>query len=199
MLMALLARIIKSEDEDFGLPRALMGDNPNYELSGGDAGIPIGNLTSQMFANIYLNELDQYCKHELKIHYYIRYMDDIIILGDDKKRLVEIKTEIETFLRERLKLRLNDKTAVRPVGMGIEFVGFRVWASHVKLRKSTALKMKRRLKEIKYLYAEGLVDLDTVKGVLASYFGMMQHCNSYNLRRKIADTFVLRRKERKQE
>jgi len=161
--------------------------------------IPIGNLTSQMFANIYLNELDQYCKHELKIHYYIRYMDDIIILGDDKKRLVEIKTEIETFLRERLKLRLNDKTAVRPVGMGIEFVGFRVWASHVKLRKSTALKMKRRLKEIKYLYAEGLVDLDTVKGVLASYFGMMQHCNSYNLRRKIADTFVLRRKERKQE
>ena len=66
--------------------------------------MPIGNLTSQLFANIYLNELDQYCKHRLKIHYYIRYMDDVIILGQDKETLHRWKAAVETFLREELAL-----------------------------------------------------------------------------------------------
>ena len=75
-------------------------------------GMPIGNLTSQMFANIYLHELDLFCKHKLKIHYYQRTADDIIILWPDKQELHGIKDEIERFLNEELHLELNNKTAI---------------------------------------------------------------------------------------
>lgn len=92
-----------------------------------DVGMPIGNLTSQLFANIYLNELDQLCKHELRLHFYIRYMDDVIILLDSKERLAEIKGIVEDFLNENLHLDLNKKTAIRPVWTGVDFVGFRIF------------------------------------------------------------------------
>ena len=87
-----------------------------------DVGLPIGNLTSQMFANLYLNELDQFCKHKLRLHFYIRYMDDIIILHDDKKYLEKVKQDIAVFLGKKLNLQLNNKTCIRPTRMGIEFV-----------------------------------------------------------------------------
>lgn len=74
-------------------------------------GIPIGNLTSQLFANIYLNELDQFVKHRLREKFYIRYMDDFLILSYDKKKLRQIKEEIRKFLREKLKLELHPKKA----------------------------------------------------------------------------------------
>lgn len=75
--------------------------------------MPIGNLTSQLFANIYMNELDQYAKHVLHIHYYIRYMDDVIVLAETKEQLQEWKERIEAFLRDELFLDLNDKTCIR--------------------------------------------------------------------------------------
>ena len=87
-----------------------------------DVGMPIGNLTSQLFANIYLNEMDQYAKHQMRIHYYIRYMDDIIILHQDKEELANFRDEIADFLRDNLQLDLNKKTAIRPVALGVDFV-----------------------------------------------------------------------------
>lgn len=96
-LLDLLAKIIDCEDTRFGLPMgADIGDVAFDEMLFG-VGLPIGNLTSQMFANLYLNELDQYCKHKLRIHYYIRYMDDVIILHNNKK---ELETMIEKDLQE---------------------------------------------------------------------------------------------------
>src|SRR5699024_758160 len=108
-----------------------------------DVGMPIGNLSSQLFANIVLNELDQHAKHKMKVRYYIRYMDDAILLAQDKKTLHRWKEEIQAFLRDRLKLELNRKTAIRPVRMGIEFVGVRVWSTHILLRKSTTRRLMR--------------------------------------------------------
>jgi len=120
-------------------------------------------------------------------------MDDIIILHKDKKHLGKIKAEIERFANKRLGLRLNNKTAIRPIDMGIEFVGYRVWATHIKIRKKSVVRMKQRLNQVKYLYSKGLIDFGEVKSTLASYFGFMKNCNSYNLRKKLSETLVFKR------
>nr|WP_319487228.1 reverse transcriptase domain-containing protein [uncultured Caproiciproducens sp.] len=191
-LMWLFDVIINSEDTPFGLP---LGCNPGETERIYDTGMPIGNLTSQMFANLYLNELDQFAKRQLQIHCYIRYMDDIIILSHDKAELHRDKLEIEEFLNTRLLLNLNKKTAIRPTSLGIEYVGYKVWSTHIKLRKSTALKMKRRLKFVRKQYEQGEMPLEKVSETMNSYFGIMRHCNSYNLRKKLSDTYILQRKD----
>lgn len=189
-LMRLLENIINSETS-FGLELGI--HDPALSGRVADCGMPIGNLTSQMFANIYLNELDQYIKRELKIHYYIRYMDDMILLADDKKKLHEYKYLIDAFLQEKLKLNLNNKTAIRPITLGIEFVGYKLWATHIKLRKSTSLKMKRRLNSVKKQYSKGKIQLSDVQATVNSYMGMLKYCNSYRLRNKLFEELVLKR------
>lgn len=184
-LLELLGKIIDCEDTKFGLPMgADIGDVAFEEMLDG-VGLPIGNLTSQMFANLYLNELDQYCKHKLGIRYYIRYMDDIIILLNDKKQLEIIKRCIEDFLNNHLHLQLNKKTCIRPTSMGVEFVGFRIWSTHRKLRKKTVKKMKKRLRHVFDAYAVGEIDKETLDRSVASYRGMLKHFNSYGLQKSL--------------
>lgn len=146
-MMAFIRGVVNSRAEPFGLPRWRTPQDTPPEEWLYEVGMPIGNLTSQLFANIYLNELDQYCKHRLKIHYYIRYMDDVIILGQDKETLHRWKAAVETFLREELALDLNSKTSIRPVRQGVEFVGVRIWPTHMKLRKSTVRRIKREVRK----------------------------------------------------
>lgn len=184
-LLHILSVIINCEDTKFGLPLGVdIGDVAFDELLG-EVGLPIGNLTSQMFANLYLNELDQFCKHKLHLHYYIRYMDDIIILHPDKKHLETIKRKIAEFLKEELHLQLNNKTCIRPTSMGIEFVGFRIWSTHIKLRKKTTKKLKRRLKYVFAAYEAREIDKETLDRSVASYCGVLQHFNSYGLRQSL--------------
>lgn len=188
--MELLDKIIDCEDTNFGLPLgADIGDVAFDEMLG-DVGLPIGNLTSQMFANLYLNELDQFCKHKLKLHYYIRYMDDVIILHHDKRYLAEIQKQIADFLGTELNLQLNKKTCIRPTSMGIEFVGFRVWSTHRKLRKKTAKKMKKRLHYLFHAYSIGEVDKETLERSIASYRGILKHCDSYGLRKSLNKMYI---------
>lgn len=192
-LMWLLESIINCPDKAFGLPLNRSADQIAPENRLPDKGMPIGNLTSQMFANIYLDRLDQYCKRKLGIHYYIRYMDDVIILHDDKLQLGEYKRIIEKFLNEELLLDLNNKTALRPVTLGIEFVGYKLWNTHIKLKKASALKMKHRLRHLKKQYYRWEVDLPKIRKTLVSYNGVMKHCNCYNMRKKLYRGFVLKR------
>lgn len=181
-LLKLLERIINSEDTKFGLPAGMEADQVPVNERLADVGMPIGNLTSQMFANLYLNELDQYAKHNLKLHYYIRYMDDVIILHKDKKYLSEVKEEVERYLKEELHLDLNNKTAIRPASMGIDFVGFRIWATHRKLKKKTARKIKARIKYLVKELNEGKEVKGTLEKSIASYKGTLKHCDSYGFR-----------------
>ncbi len=183
-MIELLSKIVNS-NTNFGLPPGKSPGEVQKADRVNDKGMPVGNLSSQMFANLYLNELDQYCKRELRIHYYIRYMDDVIILHEDKKQLHEWKELINAFLQERLKLDLNKKTCIRPVTLGIEFCGYRVWATHTKLRKSTALKMKRKLKQVQEKYADGEMSYERAMQTVNSYMGILKHCDSYSLRRAI--------------
>ncbi|MFU0784481.1 MAG: hypothetical protein ACFWT2_15525 [Thermoanaerobacterium thermosaccharolyticum] len=187
----LLKEIIENEDKPFGLPLGTEPGDCSKDMRLYDKGMPIGNLTSQLLANIYLNELDQFCKHKLRIKYYVRYMDDFIILHHDKKYLHRLKLEIESFLNNNLELHTNKKTCIRPTTVGIEFVGFRIWPTHMKLKKKTAIKMKRWLKYLKKAYARGEVDFNTVNATVQSYLGVLKHCNSYYLKQSIFNDFVL--------
>ncbi len=184
-LLELLDRIVNCEHTAFGLPAFTDPADCPPEDRLLDTGMPIGNLSSQLFANIYLNELDQYAKQELRLHYYIRYMDDIIILHKDKRYLREIKDDIENFLWEKLRLNLNKKTAIRPISQGIEFVGFRIFTTHRKLKKSSVKKMKSRLKYVRAAFERGEIDEESLRATEASYLGVMKHFNSHGLRKAL--------------
>lgn len=184
-LMKFLESVVNSRAEPFGLPRGKAPQDTPPEEWLYDVGMPISNLTSQLFANIYMNELDQYCKHILKIHYYIRYMDDIVILGESKETLHEWKAKIEAFLHEELELDLNDKTCIRPVRMGVEFVGVRIWPAYMKLRKSTVGRLKREVKKITEMYATGEMSKEDFDRRVASIKGLLAHTQSASLRGRL--------------
>lgn len=188
-LLRVLENIINSEDTAFGLPSGMGPEECTEDMWLTDVGMPIGNLTSQMFANIYLNEIDQHVKHDMRIHYYVRYMDDMIILHQDKAELAEFKDEIEGFLRDNLQLELNKKTAIRPVALGVDFVGYRIYATHRKLKKSTAYRIMHRMKTLSVQLAAGEISREEFDRVAASYKGVMSHCNSYGLRQRLNETY----------
>lgn len=191
----LMETIVNCDHTPFGLPPGKNVDEvpPSERLF--EVGMPIGNLTSQMLANVCLDNLDQYIKHELKAHYYVRYMDDMIILHPDAKVLNRWKILIEGYLNHRLKLELNNKTTIGPVAKGITFVGYRVYPGYKKLTKKSVRKMKARMRYIQKEYAERLIDFDAVNQTMQSYFGMMRHCSSYGLQEWVSQHIVFRHRE----
>ena len=184
-LLELLDNIINCSGECFGLPRFADPEDTLPEEWLDDVGMPIGNLTSQLFANIYLNELAQYCKHILHVRYYIRYMDDVIILAPDKKQAHEYRERIAAFLRDELHLDLNSKTAVRPADSPVEFVGYIATARRLKLRKATVRRIKNSFRAICRKYFSGRFTREEYRRRVASYQGMIAHCESRNLRARL--------------
>lgn len=190
-VLKLLEHYICEASIPFGLPLGVSATEVDFEDMLWDVGIPIGGGLSHMLANMYLDVLDQECKRTLKIKRYIRYMDDIIILHNNKKELHYYKEYIDDFLERRLKLHLNHKTALRPIGQGIEFVGYRIWPNYVTLRKSTSLRMKRRLKFVRKQYKDYKMGFEDVTQTVASYKAMLKHCDCVELKNKIWGDFVL--------
>lgn len=198
-LLKVLYSIIDCEHTPFGLPLGRSPGDVPLEERLFDVGMPIGNLLSQLFANVYLNELDQYCKRELQIRFYIRYMDDVIILCNSKLQLRIWKDQIEQFLLKELELHLNKKTCIRPIGQGIEFVGYRVWADRVVIRKSTTLRIRRALRGMAAKYTDYKITMQDFSETLQSYLGMLEHCDSDALINKILDEIVLTHNKENQE
>jgi retron-type reverse transcriptase len=108
-------------------------------------GLPIGNLTSQFFANVYLDALDQFVKHRLRVKYYLRYCDDMVILSKDKKELEQWEEKIKIFLAHRLRLQLNERRKLRPVPDGIDFLGYIVRPDYLLVRRRVVLALRERL------------------------------------------------------
>lgn len=207
-LMWLMDLFVNAPGEKFGFPPGKgVGDvSPEEMLE--DKGLAVGSLLNQMLANVNQNEVDHFAKRTLRIHYYVRYMDDIVILSDNKEQLIEWRRRIEEFMADRLKLELNPKKSfIQPISQGINFCQYRVFPDHIRLKKSTALRMKRRLKKIQQLYADGEITLERAQMTVNSYLGLMSHCDSYQLRKAIfgeySDTewtegwFVLQRNSEK--
>lgn len=142
-------------------------------------GVPIGNYLSQFFANLYLAYFDHWVKEELKVKYYYRYADDIVLLSDSKQQLRNWLLAIKIYLRVVLDLRLKDNYQIFPVdSRGVDFVGYVCYHNYTKLRKSIKKKMLRTISNDKQ-------DKATLDRKLASYFGWLKYCNSKNLLKKI--------------
>lgn len=151
----------------------------------GEVGIPLGNVTSQDFANIYLNELDQYVKRYLGIKYYVRYMDDCIAIVPTREDAKLLKERMVWFLRTKLNLKENDKTQIFPLKQGVNAYGFKIWTTHRKVRDQSKRAMKRRIKAMDRKLKEGLLTEKEVKQAVDSWLGHARHSNSYNLAKKI--------------
>lgn len=150
------------------------------------AGIPIGNLTSQLFANVYLNALDQFVKHQLKEKFYIRYMDDFLILSQNKKKLHNLKQTMKEFLSERLGLTLHPKKAnIFPTNKGVDFLGYRIFGRYRLLRKDSVKRFIKRTKAYRKKLAEGEMTQEKFDNSLQSWLAYAEFGNSWRLRQKI--------------
>jgi retron-type reverse transcriptase len=144
-------------------------------------GIPVGNLTSQLFANIYMNYLDHFIKETLRIKYYVRYMDDMVILYKDKKQLWRWLSEIRNFIEKELKLVLNKKTSIFSIKRGIDFLGYRQFPGVRILRKRVMVKNLKKFRKFNKAGASP----DKVNKSLASLQGLCKHCSSGKFMGKI--------------
>jgi len=146
-------------------------------------GLPLGNVTSQLFANIYLNKLDQFIKQKLKIPFYIRYTDDFVIISENKEKLLYWLSQIKQFLSNELLLELHpNKVFIRKYQQGIDFLGYIQFPHHRTLRKGTK---KRIINKIRHGISEQS---------LQSYLGVLSHANEYNYGEKIKNLFWLNQK-----
>lgn len=168
-LLRLLDRLIETGDE------------------GGGKGMPIGNLTSQLFANLYLDPLDHFVKEDLQRRAYIRYMDDVVILGEEKAELWDVLREVERFLQERLRLSLQpQRTSVRPVAAGIDVLGYVVYPNGYKrVRRRNVIAVRRRLTRLEAGHARGEIPFAHARQSIASWLGLAKHASAFRLSRSL--------------
>lgn len=169
-ILWLLEEVIGS----FTSPRPLLKKERGIE----NVGLPLGNLTSQLFVNIYMNKFDQFIKHKLKVKHYIRYADDFVIFSENKKCLKEQVEIIRKFLQNELKLELHpDKVFIKTLASGLDFLGWVNFSDHRVLRTATKRRMMKRIKE------------NPKPEILNSYLGMLRHGNGNKLRARIINFF----------
>ncbi len=148
-------------------------------------GLPIGNLTSQTWANIYLDSLDQFVKRELGCRAYVRYCDDFLLFHDDKHQLHNWKAAVQGHLNT-LRLNLNwRRSAVYPTTAGIPFLGYRVFHDHRRLRADNVRLARRRLRRNRALYLAGKLDADGFRASLQAWIAHARHADTYRLRRRL--------------
>ncbi|KKR03899.1 MAG: RNA-directed DNA polymerase (Reverse transcriptase) [Parcubacteria group bacterium GW2011_GWF2_39_13b] len=153
-------------------------------------GLPIGNLTSQLFANIYLNELDQFIKNELRIKYYARYTDDFVIIGDAKKELESILLKVSSFLKNNLLLELHPKKIViNKYSQGVDFLGYIVLPHYRLLRTKTKKRILKKLKIRIDQYRAEEISKKSLNQSLQSYLGVLSHANTHKLTQKLINQF----------
>lgn len=167
ILISILDRHLKDPDAVWLLKKVI---NSFHTDEAKGKGLPLGNLTSQLLVNIYLNELDQFVKRSLKAKYYIRYADDFVTLGNNKRRLENIIPLISSFLETKLKLKLHQKKLfIKTLNSGIDFLGWVHFPHHRVLRTSTKRRMFKKLAETR------------TKESLVSYLGLLSHGDTYKL------------------
>jgi hypothetical protein len=170
-------------------------------------GLPIGNLTSQFLANVYMNCLDQFIKHDLKAHFYIRYVDDLILLHESPEQLREWKTCIREFLHDKLKLELHpDRQFIRPVSNGINALGYIIRPTHLLVRRRVVGNCVEKLERFEQAIVkknatsldfiirhDGDFSYDKLSAVINSYAGLFSHAATYGLLNRIFREFALLR------
>ncbi|MEK7194708.1 MAG: reverse transcriptase domain-containing protein [Patescibacteria group bacterium] len=173
ILISILKTYISDKDI-LWLPERVTG---SFQSTAPGVGLPLGNFTSQLFVNIYMNEFDQFMKHRLKAKYYIRYADDFVILSRDKSWLEELLPKIGDFLEERLKLDLHpNKVSISTLASGVDFLGWVHFPDHRVLRTVTKRRMLKKLED------------NPGPETTASYLGLLGHGNTRKLQIKIKES-----------
>ena len=173
---AILLDLLAERIEDAKLFDLLKQIIHGFEFSPGK-GMPLGNLTSQLFANIYLDPLDQFVKHHLKAKYYLRYADDFMVLADRPDELMGFFVEINRFVKDRLKLKIHpDKVSLRKLSWGIDFVGY-VALPHYNLPRHKTVK--------RIIHRVADASEDELAKSLPSYLGYLEHASSFKLINKL--------------
>jgi RNA-directed DNA polymerase len=171
----ILFAILEKHIEDGDMRRLLGRVIDSFQtISRPNVGLPLGNLTSQLLVNIYMNEFDQYMKRDLKIQHYIRYADDFVILSGSKKELEDLVPVIRNFLQEKLKLELHpNKLFLKTLASGVDFLGWVHFPDHRVLRTATKRRMLKRAK------------VNPTKETINSYKGMLKHGNAHRLEKSL--------------
>ena len=180
ILLEIIKRKIKDENVVWLIKKILN----NFETSKINKGMPLGNLTSQFFANICLNELDRFVKNKLKARYYIRYVDDFIILNNNKENLKEYKNKITKYLNY-LKLELHpDKTKILPLSNGTTFLGYKIFYQYKLLKKKNIKKFNQNFKAKLKLYKKMQCSSNNILSSLEGWLGYAKWANTYKIQRK---------------
>lgn len=196
-LLKLLARKIKCRDTLWLIGKIVANSNPQEEVTAyfpGDnlftpferrRGIPIGNLTSQFFANVYLNDFDHWVQETLPCAAYARFADDFLLFSDDRRLLSSFPRMLQQRL-DKLRLRLHArKCQVMPVRCGVPFLGWEVFPDHRRLRRRTGVRIARRLAELQWGYTAGSIDMKAVRASVMSWIGHLKHGDTWGLRRRL--------------
>ena len=192
-LKAILRRIIQDRSI-YALCEMIID---SYETSLGK-GLPLGNQSSQWFALLYLDGLDRLCKERLRLKYYTRYMDDIVIVHEEKNYIHECVHQMCEFAQFERGLTFNEKTQIFPLKNGVEYLGFRFALSDSgavvrRVKTSSKLRYKRRLRRYQMLYREGWIEMSDIRQSLAGFHGHLKHGDTYWLRRRALGKFALSR------
>ncbi len=165
--------------------------NDNLLAASRPRGLPIGNQTSQFWANVYLHELDKFVKHQLRCPAYLRYVDDLLLFAPDKPTLHRWRGEISSFLQSLRLIIHPGKSRVYPVKTGIPFLGFIVYPTHRRLRRSSGIAFARRYRRKIDAYAVGALPLDRLHCSIHGWLGHVRHGNTYGLRRAILSSQII--------
>jgi len=159
----------------------LAADDDLVDFAERVVGLPLGNLTSQFFGNVYLNDLDHFIKQELKIPAYLRYVDDMILLADSKQCLWDGCAQLEQFLAtERIGLHPHKKTLV-PVATGLDVLGYRVFPNSTRLSRNSGYKFRRKLRRMAKAYSEERMTLTSIKPHVAGWLGHARQADTRGL------------------
>ncbi len=187
VLLKILSRKIKDKDfldllskiiDSFVSDRTLDMNNKK--------GVPIGNLTSQFFSNVYLNELDQYVKNTLRVRHYIRYADDFVFLSEDREYLKSLVDPIREFLKSELDLELHpQKIIMRKFRSGVDFLGYVIFPTHILPRTKTRRRLLRKIRGKIYDFKKGKISEESLNQTVQSYFGFLVHANAHKFKEEL--------------
>lgn len=177
----ILRRLIYSKMVDQGAQNIIEIIIKSFEKTQG-VGLPLGNVTSQLFANIYMNEFDQFVRHILKAKYYGRYCDDFVIVSHDKEWLSSLLPQIEQFFSEILKLRLHpNKISLRNVSQGIDFLGYTIRPYVITIRSSTRRRILRKVNKAHESFLSDELEKENYQAIIQSYLGVVSHARDKKL------------------
>lgn len=186
ILLEIIGRRVKDLDVLWLVEHLVQSFSSEFSQVREPGGVPIGNLTSQLFANIYMNEFDWFIKRDLKVRYYIRYTDDFVIVHHDKDYLLKLQEKIVSFLENKLKLSLHpDKVSIRKYRQGIDFLGYVALPKSRVLRTKVKHRIFKKMKERVKQFKAGKIDEASLIQSFNSYLGILGHADSHKLEEKL--------------